>query len=154
MLNVALLRPPVSAPRASSVDVDIERTELRKAAQRKHVGCAGLDRLRVGDHDLLDPVRGDREHARRELVAGALLHERGILLAVEEVLVGAARGLLLDHLALLPDAVHLHREAAQRSALRQRDAEGALEGPRLGVLEHEMHLGERQRVLDDGVRAE
>ena len=134
--------------------VDVEAAELREPAQRQHVRSARLDRLRVGDHDLLDAVRGDREHARRELVACALLHERGILLAMEEVLVGTACGLLLDDLALLPDAVDLHREAAQRGPLGERDAERALEDPRFGVLEHEMHLGERQRVLDDGVRTQ
>ena len=71
--------------------------------------------LHVGDDELLASVRGDREDARRELVAGGVLEQRGVLLAMEEVLVGRACGLLLDDLALLPH----RRRSSSRSAERR-----------------------------------
>ena len=47
-------------------------------------------------------------------------------------------GLLLDDFALLPAAVELHREAADRGPPRQRHPELAFDHPLLGVLEDEL----------------
>ncbi|MGC4117360.1 MAG: hypothetical protein QM765_22930 [Myxococcales bacterium] len=86
----------------------------------------------------LEAAGGDGEDAGRELVAGGLLEQRGILAAVQEVLVGPAGGLLLHHLAFLPSAVDLHGEAADGRALGQGDAELAFDNPVLRVLEGEL----------------
>src|SRR5205085_2197397 len=68
------------------VDRRVERLDLRQPLQRQRERAAG-DLLRPRDQDLLAPARGDREDARGELVALRLLEERGVLLAMEEVLV-------------------------------------------------------------------
>ena len=83
----------------------------------------------------LSRVRLDREHARGELVAGVLLEQRRVLLAVQEVLVDLLRAPALDDLALLQPAADAHREARDRRLLRQRDLEAPLAPARLGVVE-------------------
>ena len=71
---------------------------------------------------------------------------------MEEVLVRLAGRRELDDLALLPRVADLHREALERRARRQRDAEAPLERARLGVVEREAELGERERSVDDRLR--
>src|SRR5262245_45810368 len=117
------------------MDVHVQRAELRKAAQRQDVGRPRLEHLGVRDHDLLLPACWDREDTRREFVARTLLEQSRILPAMKEVFVCLARALLLDDLALLPRGADLHREAAERRPLRQRDAERSLELAVFGVLE-------------------
>jgi hypothetical protein len=103
--------------------------------------------LRVRDDELLARVGLDREHAGAEAIARVVLEQRGILPAVQEVLVGAPRRLPFDDLALLPCVAELHREARDRGAARQLDLEAALDAPRQRVLELEPQLGERQGPL-------
>jgi hypothetical protein len=136
-------------------DVDVEVLQGRQAAQQQAVGLAVAGQgLRVGDDDLLDGAGGDREDAGAEAVAGVLLEQGGVLAAVQGVLVGAAGGLQLDDLGLLPVAVDLHGEARDGGAGRQADLEAALDLPVLRVLKHHVQLGERQRVGDHRPRAQ
>ena len=97
---------------------------------------------------------GDGKDARGELVAGSLLEERGVLLAMQEVLVGDARPLELHDLALLPVRAELHRETRHCGARREVDRERALEVSLRGVLEGESELGEGERRVHYAARAE
>jgi len=132
---------------SGDVDVHVERAELWQSAKWKNVRCTDLDGLGVGDDDFLRSPCRDWKHARRELVPCPLLHERRILTAMEEVLVGLTRRLLLDDLAFLPHVPNLHREAAQRRSLRQGDPECPFEDAIFWVLERQMELCQRQRIL-------
>jgi len=153
--DVAIRRPVALAQRllgdpagaAADLDAHVDALALREPAQRQRV-VPRRHLLRVADHQVLVGPGRDREHPRRELVALGLLEQRRILPAVQEVLVGAARELLLDHLGLEEPTAALHREPRHRGAGRQRDRERALADPRLGVVEVEVELGERQRALD------
>jgi hypothetical protein len=123
----------------------------RQAAQVDAVGGRRVRALLgVGEDDLFHARGGDGEDAGAELVARLLLQEGRILPAVQEVLVGAAGGLQLDDLALLPAGILAHGEAAHRGAWGQRDGEVAFEHPGLGVLEAEVQLREGQGVLHHG----
>ena len=93
-------------------------------------------------------ARRDGEHARRELVARLRLQQRRVLPAVQEVLVGDARRLVLDDLALLPAIADPHGEPADRRARRQRDPEAPFTHPVLRVAEDEVQLGEGERIVD------
>ncbi len=127
--------------------------QLRQAAQRDAQRLPGRRQLlRVGKDDLLAAARRDRKDPRAELVAGRLLEQRRVHLAVQRVLVGAPRRLQLDHLPLLPALVDLHREATHRRADRQRHPELPLEHTLLRILEHHAQLGERQRRLRHRLR--
>ncbi|PRP92337.1 hypothetical protein ENSA5_49680 [Enhygromyxa salina] len=68
---------------------------------------------------------------------------------MEEVLVGSARGLALDDLALLPARADLHRKARDRGVGRQVDLKAPLDRAGLGVVEDEVELGEGERLLND-----
>ena len=133
--------------------MDRELTQLGQSTQRQAVRLARARQLlRIRDDQLLGRRGRDREDPRREFVAGLGLQQRRILAAVQEVLVGDARGLLLDDLALLPAIAHAHREAADGRARRQRDAEAPLARAVLRVAEDQVQLGERQRIVDDRLR--
>jgi hypothetical protein len=138
-------RPPL-------VRGDVEQSELGEPLQGQDVRGIG-EVLGVGEDDLFDGARGNGEHPGGELVASRLLEQRRILLSVQKILVGLARGGELDHLALLPGVAHAHREPAQRRLLRERHAEGSLERTIEGVLEREVELGEREGPFDDDVGA-
>jgi hypothetical protein len=99
-------------------------------------------------------VAADREDARAELVAGALLEEDRVARAVEHVLVGALRRLALDHLGLLPLFADAHGEPADGGALGQRDAEAALDAPLTRVVKAQPNLGEGERPIDHRARLE
>jgi len=104
------------------------------------------DFLREADHQVLVGRSRNREHARRgKLIALALLEQRRILPAMQEVFISAAGQLLLDDLGLQELAVALHREPRNCSARRQRDRERPFPRPGFGVVEVEMQLGERER---------
>ncbi len=133
---------------------DVEPPELGQAAERELVGRARRDLLRVRDDELLGRAGRDGEHARGELAPRRLLEQRRVLLPVQEVLVGPARPLELDDLALLPRFADLHREAAHARPRRYREAEGPLQGAGLGVVEDEAHLREGERLVQDDSRRE
>ena len=101
----------------------------RPRSGNRYGSRVGDQLLRVGQDELLAPARRDREHPRAELVARRLLEQRRVLAPVQELLVGAPRGLQLDHLALLPAPVDLHGEAADRGVGRQGHAELPLDAP-------------------------
>ncbi len=137
----------------SNQRADRQVAQLGQPTQRQAVGLARARQLlRIRDDELFGRGRRDREDPRRELVAGLGLEQRRVLAPVQEVLVGDARRLLLDDLALLPAVTHAHREAADGRARRQRDAEAALTRAVLRVAEDEVELGERQRIVDDRLR--
>ena len=83
-------------------DIPRRPDPLRENAGRIRLAVVDEDLLRLpraggqpGD-ELLQAVRGDGEDARGELVAARLLEQGRVLAAVEEVLVGAARGLATE----------------------------------------------------------
>ena len=147
-----------AGPRRSGRGLSDQRADRQVAepgqpTQRQAVRLARARQLlRVRDDQLLGRRRRDREDARGELVARLGLQQRRILPPVQEVLVGDARRLLLDDLALLPPVAHAHREAADGRARRQRDAEAPLARAVLRVAEDEVQLGERQRIVDHRLR--
>ena len=98
-------------------DRGVDLGDLRQSAERQGVGRRASDFLCVRDEDLLRPSRRDGEDARRQLVAGRRLEQGGVLLPVQEVLVGLAGVLLFDDLALLPPVSDAHREPTDRGAL-------------------------------------
>ncbi len=135
--------------------VHAQRVDRWQTAQGQAIGRADLGQvLRVRDDDVLGAARGDGEDARVELVAGLFLQQGRILAAVQEVLVGAARGLELDHLGLLPAGVEVHGQAADGSALGQRDGEAALDDAIERIREAQLELGEGQRAVDHGAGIE
>src|SRR5690606_25393545 len=88
-----------------------EPRQRARARKRDERCLPSRDLLRIAENELLFLSRPDREHARRKLVARALLEQRRILLPVQEVFVGAPRLLQLDDLALLELLADAHREA-------------------------------------------
>ncbi len=87
------------------------------AAQRRH----------VADHDALVALRLDGEDAQLEGAPVLPLQERGVAHLVDDGLVGLARLLDLDELAVHHLAADLHRQPHQRRLLGQREAEGAFQ---------------------------
>ena len=138
---------------AVALDVDREPRHRRQPAQRERVG-AGRHGSSYAIDDLLVLVRADREHARRERVAGVMLEQRRVDLALEERLVDLAPLVARDDAGLAPVGAGLHREPSHRGLGGQRDREPALADAVLGVVEREPQLGVRDRAVDRDGRVE
>jgi hypothetical protein len=130
---------------------DFDAFDLRQATQRQDVLRAG-QLLAVTDHDVLVAAWRDWKYLRGELIARRLLEQRRILFLMQEVVIRAARELLLDDFGLHPLPVVLHREARHRCALRQRDLKRALADAILGIVEVKVQLGERERTFEHRLR--
>ena len=106
---------------------DVQALQLRQSAQVDAVWLVGARPLcRVRDDQLFFPRRRNWKHAGAELIACLFFQERRVLATVQEVFVGLARGLQLDHFAFLPAVANAHRKARDGSARRQRNLKLAL----------------------------
>ena len=83
--------------------------------------------LRVGEHQALVLVRGDRVDAQVQAAGAGPLEQRRIDAPVDGLLVDPPRGHALDHAGLHQLAVDVHREPLQRRVRWDREAIRALE---------------------------